>query len=115
VPIKSGLQNLLASVTSLREMSRLPLFHASLALAAFFGGLVVVLDDKRRIQVRIFTILPLHDKIKPPTLYECFLTSKGECYSEPETFIDSESNLCKVSSLTTSPNGGSSAIPSTAQ
>jgi hypothetical protein len=39
VPVKSCLRNLLASVTGLREISRLRLFHASRALAMYFGGL----------------------------------------------------------------------------
>jgi hypothetical protein len=39
VPVKSCLRNLLASITSLREISRLRLFHASRALAMYFGGL----------------------------------------------------------------------------
>jgi hypothetical protein len=39
VLVKSCLRNLLASVISLREISRLRLFHASRALAMYFGGL----------------------------------------------------------------------------
>ena len=59
VPVKSCLRNLLASVTSLREMSRLRRFHASRALAMYFGGLAVALDDENSIRLQSFAILPL--------------------------------------------------------
>jgi hypothetical protein len=49
--------------------------------------LVVALDDENSIQVQSFAILSLHDKIKPPTLYECFLSSKSECYSKSHNFL----------------------------
>jgi hypothetical protein len=83
VPVKSRLRNYLASATSLREMSRLRLSHASRALTTYFGGLAVELDDENDIQVQSFVIPPLHKKVKPPALYMCFSSLKGECCSKP--------------------------------
>jgi hypothetical protein len=102
--------NLLTRVVSICNETRLALFQAIRALSSLFGDVASFLDNQACIRVQDFAILPLHHRIKSPTLYAGYLALQSN--TEARSSDDSDNTISNRPMLTVSTSNHSASISS---